>query len=170
MKKINFRLKNTIIILLGTLLLAVIIILFSIKTGKRENNTPIDQNKQDQISQNQTKPETYSRISVFNIRPIKLSIAIPSSWEGKYRAKEIGDTAYIEYIRNPDAPTNILQFIYYGKNAKAKENETVIFSDKNTIITYKKAISNPYQGEIGVEFDKILKTLDSIIKEIIIIK
>lgn len=150
-------------------LLLMIVLLFIKKDGKEAKQNLVDNIKIEEQAE-QAKPETFSRISMFNSYPVKISIAMPSSWEGKYRTTENNGKAYIQYIGNPELPTNLLQFGYYEKNTNFRENETVLFSGNNITITCLKVLNNPYQGVYKEEYDSMLIRLDKIIKDIIVIK
>lgn len=172
MGKLKVKYQNKIIILssVSFFLLLLIIFLLFIKNDNKKIEQNFTVNIKSEERAELAKPETFSRISMFNSYPVKISIAMPSSWEGKYRTTEIGGKAHIQYIGNLELPTNLLQFGYYEKNAKFKENETVLFSENNLTITYLKMLNNPYQGIYKEEYDSMLARLDEILKDVIIIK
>jgi hypothetical protein len=96
--------KNAKFISASLAVLIAFIILLFIKPNKIE--APIESIKTEINNDQAEKTEAlsripdyqYSRVTFFNGRPVRASLAVPSHWEGHYRLKEQGNEAVFYYI------------------------------------------------------------------------
>lgn len=66
-------------------------------------------------------PENYSRISFFHTQEVSGSLAIPESWEGKYRMKELGRQVNFFYIGEPENEQLLFIIKLYNEEEWEKE-------------------------------------------------
>lgn len=124
-----------------------------------QNNENLSKNTDKKIIEDQ-----FSRVSFFLTTQNMASIALPASWEGKYRKIEAGNVVHFEYIINQDLIFDIFKIKYYPKviNSKLEQNELLVPDSEN--FTYIKADTNPYVGSDRENFNNMLDRVDELIK------
>lgn len=112
------------------------------------------------------KPESYSRATFFFTQPLKGSLAVPESWEGRYRLADAGDTVVFSYIAHPVITAELFSIKIYPAETweqKPDKEGAVISSEKGYVFVYKKSSQNPYQGKDAEKFQNMAKQGDEVI-------
>ncbi len=91
-------------------------------------------------------------------------MAIPESWEGKYRLQDSGDEAHFLYIQELNNP-ELFYVKKYQKNTKMNEiGERLILENENNFYTASLSTQNVDKFVNKLEFEKILKDLDEVLR------
>jgi hypothetical protein len=109
-------------------------------------------------------PPKFSRITFFHKTKPICSLAIPESWEGKYRLQDSGDEAHFLYIQELNNP-ELFYVKKYQKNTKMNEiGERLILENENNFYTASLSTQNVDKFVNKLEFEKILKDLDEVLR------
>lgn len=133
--------------------------------GKQADVPPVVESKGTEKNA-EAKIESFSRATFFFTQPLKGSLAMPESWEGRYRMTDAGDTVIFSYIGHPRITAELFSVRIYPKNVwdqAADKPGSVIASEKDFVFVYKKSVENPYQGKESDKFQDMLREGDDII-------
>jgi hypothetical protein len=84
---------------------------------------------------------SFSRVSVFIPAPIKGSLAVPSTWEGKYRMDEAGLTATFYFSADPYRETRLFAIRQYPakegqSRASLAPEERILAETEGAVFSY----------------------------------
>lgn len=161
--------KNNLKLL--SIILALIIIFIGIGyfsiNKKTETQKITDKTAPEQEIKEAKKVENFSRATFFLTSPIKGSLAMPASWEGRYRMEDRGSVMNFKYIGNSEIIADLFSIKTYTKEDWEKKDvkEGVLILEKEGFVfIYSKATDNPYTGEASEKFLKMQNEADEIIK------
>jgi hypothetical protein len=168
--KYEFFIKRNRLIVIGISLIVFLIIggWYGQRT-KKMASLPADLPKESAIKTPAVPKNVYSRISFFLRSPINGSLAIPESWEGKYRTKEEGNQINLDFVNDPKLETNIFYVKFYtlkewndiAKNGHTKERE--LQRKDEMVYVYHITETNPYQGDNQTYFKNMTTEASNII-------
>lgn len=89
-------------------------------------------NKEDRVAEKKSKEVAeaveeikYSRLTFFNLMPIRASMNIPEDWEGKYRLRDQGAVARLYYIGEAPLEAGLMDLKIYGESDWDKKEKIV---------------------------------------------
>lgn len=161
--------KNNLKLLL--IILALIIIFIGIgyflTNKKTETQKIADKAASEQGVAAEKKVESFSRVTFFLTLPVKGSLAMPASWEGRYRMEDQRSVMNFKYIGNSEIIANLFSVKTYTKEdweKMAVKDGVLILEKDGYVFIYSKATDNPYTGEASEKFLKMQNEADEIIK------
>lgn len=159
------KIKKILIIVL--VIFAVMLFLIFIKIILKPKTVKIEaKNSETEIKIDIDKDKKFSRVSFFVNTSHRASLAIPESWEGKYRQSEEGDIVRFLYIGNPSQKSELFRIKYYSTLDEAlvvKNQEIIISNSKN--FTYIKEKNNIYSGSEAQNFQAMINRVDDLMKD-----
>ncbi len=108
-----FKINKKIILFIVVLTIFAFVFYWQQKQNNNEISEVKTEPKKEEIKKKPKKKISYSRVTFFHHFPVKASLAIPETWEGKYRLEEKGNEVlfyYIGDINNPKPLFKILAF------------------------------------------------------------
>ncbi len=161
----NIKIYKKLLIIL--LLLFVLLVFWGWskmnKDKEQVSETKIEQPKEHPPKKSKKKI-SYSRVTFFHHLPIKASLAIPETWEGKYRIEEKDDEARFYYIGNIKNPQLLFRILAFKKseweNFKHKNNFKKIKEKEGYVFVWQKANEKVSTSE---EYFDMMSNIEDII-------
>lgn len=113
------------------------------------------------------KPDSFSRVTFFHTQAVKGSLAMPETWEGRYRVVDGGNTVTFMYIVNPEKISPLFSIRNMKKSdweVEANKNGSLINETDGYVFIYEQAKENPYTDSNKEGFTEMQKQADEIVK------